>query len=234
LVKFVEIFAKNSDILANKLKAVADGNTAHDIAPYLMRCSLDIIVQTSSSLDINAQSDSDDSTLNNMKTIIDTTAVRIMKPWLLIDWILKATELGKKYYKAVNCEHDKINNEIERMKRMRETAEKTGQNDEKPSLIQQLTQYADIRKEDIVGEIFTIKGAGTETTSNACGFVLALLADNQNLQDRVMQEQQDIFGDDFLRSVTSDDLPRMVYLEQVDKCLLHFSLFSRIVAIFLH
>jgi cytochrome P450 len=39
---FVENFAKNSDILTNKLKALADGVTVHDIAPYLMRCCLNL------------------------------------------------------------------------------------------------------------------------------------------------------------------------------------------------
>jgi cytochrome P450 len=178
LENFVENFAKNSDILANKLQALADGITAHDIAPYLFRCSLDIIVQTSSRLEINAQNNNDESTLNNFIRIIDTTALRLMKPWLLIDWIFNATELGKKYYKAVTCEHDRISTEVERIKRMRKTEEYRGQNNEKPSLIELLIQYGDISKEEIVGEIFTIKGAGTDTTSNACGYVLALLGEN--------------------------------------------------------
>jgi cytochrome P450 len=234
LETFVEIFAKNSDILANKLKALADGNTAHDIAPYLMRCSLDIIVQTVSSLDINAQNGSDDSILNNIKTIIDTTTLRIMKPWLLIDWIFKANVVGNKYEMAVKYVHDVIINEIAKLKTLRETAEKTGQNDEKPSLMELVIKYGDISKEDIVGEIASIIGAATETTSIACGYVLALLGDNQHMQERVMQEQQDIFGDDILRPVRSDDLPRMVYLEQVGNCLLRSSTLSRIVAIFLH
>ena len=115
LETFVENFAENSDILANKSKALADGITAHDIAPYLMRCTMDIIVQTSSRLDINAQNGNDDSTLNNMRTTVDTTAVRMIKPWLLIDWIFNATELGKKYYKAVKCERDKIINVVGRI-----------------------------------------------------------------------------------------------------------------------
>jgi hypothetical protein len=63
LETFVDNFAKNSDILANKLEALADGITAHDIAPYLMRCTLDIIVQTSSMVEINAQNGNDESTL---------------------------------------------------------------------------------------------------------------------------------------------------------------------------
>jgi cytochrome P450 len=120
------------------------------------------------------------------------------------------------------------------MRKRRDTAEKRGQNDEKRSLLDLLLQYGDNNKEEIAGEIGTIIGAGIETTSNACGYVLALLGENQHIQERVMQEQQDIFGDDILRPVRSEDLPRMVYLEQVGNCLLRSTIFSRTVAIFLH
>jgi len=73
-------FSQNSDNLSNKLKALADGITVHDIAPYLIRCTLDVIIQTSSRLYINAQNGNDESTLNNITTIVDTTSVRLMKP----------------------------------------------------------------------------------------------------------------------------------------------------------
>jgi len=234
LETFVESFAKNSYILANKLKALADGITVHDISPYLIRCTLDIILQTAARVDSNAQNGNDDSTLNSFTTVLNTMSLRIMKPWLLIDWIFNATELGKKFHRDVKSVHDKLNNEVKRIKRKGETAENTGQNNEKPSLIHLLIHYGDISKEEIVGEIASIVGAGTETTSNACGYVLALLGENQHIQERVMQEQQDIFGDDILRTVRSDDLPRMVYLEQVGNCLLRSYLFSAIVEIFLH
>jgi hypothetical protein len=180
---------------------------------------------------MNVQTGNDESTLNNFTVIIDTMALRYLKPWLLIDWIFNASELGKKYNEAFQCVHGIMINEIVKKNGMRETTDTRGLNDEKPSLMDLLIQHADISKEEIVGEILTIIGAGTETTSSACGYVLALLADNQHIQARVMQEQQDIFGDDILRAVGSDDLPRMVYLEQVGNCLLRPSLFSRIVAI---
>jgi cytochrome P450 len=215
LETFVDNVARNSDILANKLKALADGVTAHDITPCLIRCTLDILVQTSSSVEINDLSDNDDFTLNNFKTILDTSAMRFLNPWLLVDWIFKATELGKKYYKAVQCEHGKIINAIGKKKGMRETKHKCDLNDEKVSLITLLTKYAYINKEEIVEDIAIAVGAGTEAMANACGYVLVLLGENQHIQARVMQEQQDIFGDDILRPVRSDDLPRMVYLEQV-------------------
>ncbi len=109
---------------------------------------------------------------------------------------------------------------------MRETADNGGLNNEKPSLMDLIIQYAYISKDEIVGEMATIIGARAETTSTACGYVLALLGDNQHIQERVMQEQQDIFGDDILRPVRSNDLPRMVYLEQVGNWSLFYLLFS--------
>jgi cytochrome P450 len=123
-------------------------------------------------------------------------------------------------------------NEIVKKKKMRETTNTKGVNDDKPSLMDLLIENGDIRKEEIVGEIASLIVAGTETVSNACAYVLALLGYNQHIQEMVMQEQHDIFRDDILRPVRSDDLPRMVYLEQVGNCLLRSSLFSRLVVIF--
>jgi hypothetical protein len=94
---------------------------------------------------------------------------------------------------------------------MKENADNRSLNDKKPSLMDLPMQHSDISKEDILGEIATI----TETAPTACCYVLALLGENQHIQARVMQEQEDIFSDDILRPVRSEDLPRMVYLEQV-------------------
>ena len=134
--------------------------------------------------------------------------------------------MGKNYYKVIEREHGKIINAAERRERMREIADKGRLNDEKPSLMDHIIQCGSNSNEEIAAEIFNLIGAGTETTSTACGYVLALLGDNQNIQARVMQEQQDIFGDDVLRPVRSNDLPRMVYLEQVGNWSLFSSLFS--------
>ena len=91
-----------------------------------------------------------------------------------------------------------------------------------------------MRRGEIVGETANIIFGETENISTACGYVLALLGENQLIQEMVMQEQQDIFRDDILRPVRSDDLPRMVYLEQVGNCLLRSYLFTKIIAIFRH
>jgi cytochrome P450 len=122
------------------------------------------------------------------------------------------TKLGTKFYNSVKHCHDTINNVILRNKITREAADKRDLHHEKPSLMDILLQYGEMNKDDIIGELTTIASAGTETT---CCYVLALLGKNQHIQEKVMQEQEDIFSDDILRPVRSEDLPRMVYLEQV-------------------
>jgi hypothetical protein len=42
LETFIENSAKKSHTIENKLKCLADGVTAHDIAPYIIRCILDV------------------------------------------------------------------------------------------------------------------------------------------------------------------------------------------------
>jgi hypothetical protein len=98
LEMFVENSAKNSDILANNLKDLADGVTTHDTVPYLTRCTLDIIIQTISNVDINAQNSNDESTLNNITTILDTSAMKFLKPWLFIEWIFRYTFVNSLIY----------------------------------------------------------------------------------------------------------------------------------------
>jgi cytochrome P450 len=67
---------------------------------------------------------------------------------------------------------------------MRKIANKRELNDEKLSLMDLLIQYGDINKEQIVGEITTIIGAATDTTSTACGYVLVLLVEKKHIQAR--------------------------------------------------
>ena len=49
-------------------------------------------------------------------------------------------------------------------------------------------------------------------------YMLALLWENQQFQVRVMQEQQEILVHDILRTMTSEHLPTILYLEQLTPC----------------
>jgi cytochrome P450 len=67
----------------------------------------------------------------------------------------------------------------------------------------------------VIGETSSVAGTGAKTTSITCCFVLALLCKHQDIRDRVLEEQKDMFWEDFQRPVTTEDLPLVTYLEQV-------------------
>jgi len=58
----------------------------------------------------------------------------------------------------------------------------------------------------------------TVKASYIFSYILALLWEKQPIQARVMQEQQEIFVHDILRTMTSEYLPTYMYLEQVMPC----------------
>lgn len=73
---------------------------------------------------------------------------------------------------------------------------------------------ANITESEIKEEVDTIMFEGHDTTAAGSSFVLCLLACHQDIQERVWEEQQQIFGDS-KRSATFADTLQMNYLERV-------------------
>jgi hypothetical protein len=95
------------------------------------------------------------------------------------------------------------------------TADNRSLNDEKPSLWIFPCSILTSAKRTFLPKLFPLQVQEQKLHLTACCYVLALLGENQHIQARLMQVQEDIFSDDILRPVRSEDLPRMVYLEQV-------------------
>ncbi|XP_073833000.1 cytochrome P450 4g1-like [Musca autumnalis] len=68
---------------------------------------------------------------------------------------------------------------------------------------------------DILDEVNTIMFEGHDTTAAGSSFALCLLGIHQDVQQRVFEEQQAIFGDDLNRDCTFADTLQMSYLERV-------------------
>ncbi|CAH0394506.1 unnamed protein product [Bemisia tabaci] len=69
---------------------------------------------------------------------------------------------------------------------------------------------------DKIDEALTFMVAGSETTAQTNCFVLLMLAIHPEYQEKVIEEQYNIFGNAD-RSITLDDLDKMEYLEQAIK-----------------
>lgn len=73
---------------------------------------------------------------------------------------------------------------------------------------------ANITEEEIKEEVHTIMFEGHDTTAAATSFVLCMLACHPAIQDKVYEEQHDIFGN-VKRAATFTDILQMNYLERV-------------------
>nr|CAD7615673.1 unnamed protein product [Timema genevievae] len=93
---------------------------------------------------------------------------------------------------------------------------------DRPSLIDSMIQLIEknecpLTRKEIIGEINWTIMAGMETTSTSLSFTMMLLGFHQDVQRKVQEELDAVFGDDLERSVSMEDLNNLKYTEQVIK-----------------
>jgi cytochrome P450 family 4 len=224
LDQFVENFSKNSSILVGQLSSKCDGK-AFDVYPFISLCTLDVICETAMGTTVNAQLVDDGEYVRNVLRSLQLISERFMRPWLTADWIFNLTQLGKEQAATLKYMHGNVQQVVsEKMAKFYASGRQKTQVDDlqsvkrkKLSLLDLLIEDEQLTPDEIHDEVVTIVAAGSETTATTCCFVLALLGVHQDIQERVMEEQRSVFGDDIHRPVTCEDLPNMPYLEQVIK-----------------
>jgi cytochrome P450 family 4 len=222
LRNFVDNFAKNSLILTERLETAADGQS-FDIFRYIGDCTFDVLFETAFAYNINVQRGGNTSLAKKILRINDILTQRCTNPLLLIDAIFKLTETSKEFAQLNDVIHGVVAKIIrERSDTLRESGRHVVRVEDaedvqetKPVLLDVLLADGQLSEYDIRGELLTALLAGTETTATTCCYVLCALSDHQQVQQKVLEEQRHIFGEDFLRPVVADDVLRMVYLEQV-------------------
>jgi cytochrome P450 family 4 len=222
LDQFVENFSKNSSILVDQLSSKCDGKT-FDVYPLISLCTLDVICETAMGTTVNAQLVDDGEYVRNVLRSLQLLSERFMRPWLTVDWIFNLTQLGKEQAVTLKYLHGNVQQVVsEKMAKFHASGRQKTQVDDlqsvkrkKLSLLDLLIEDEQLTPDEIHDEVVTIVAAGSETTATTCCFVLALLGVHQDIQERVMEEQGSVYGEDIHRPVTCEDLPNMPYLEQV-------------------
>lgn len=169
-----------------------------------------------------------------------TMSERIVRPWLLLDWIYRLTEtasaeLNQKqqldtFTQKVNKQTNNLfemqnKNKILIVSRfqmidMRREALQRGEVPERKCLLDFMLEISDnnpiFTDRDIINEACTFMLAGQDSVGAATAFCLFLLAQNPDCQQRCMDELNDIFENDN-RDPTMKDIREMRYLEQCIK-----------------
>ncbi|XP_066945976.1 cytochrome P450 4C1-like [Macrobrachium rosenbergii] len=230
LEDFVEVFNAESLKMVAKLRARADGEPFNAF-PYVTRCTLDIICETAMGTSINAQDDEGDNTyVNAIYKIGYMTQQRVANAWQHSDLLYWLSGYAKERDSVIKITHDfSLKTIRERRKLFQERTEKSGQEKEEESngpkkrlaFLDLLLEYskkgeANLSDEDIREEVDTFMFEGHDTTTAAINWSLFLLGLHPEVQSKVHEELDSVFGDSD-RPVTTEDLRNLKYLENCIK-----------------
>ncbi|XP_069680205.1 cytochrome P450 4C1-like isoform X3 [Periplaneta americana] len=227
LENFVPIFAKNCDILVNKLKKEI-GREVFDIYPYISACTLDIICESAMGACVNAQKyeNSDYVTaVNKMKAILSE---RLAKPFLALDFIFNFTKWSKLQKKSLDIIHGFTKKVIRERKqqRLKNIQEHFPEDDvyfgqkKRIAFLDMLLDVSEdgnkMTDEEIQEEVDTFMFGGHDTITATISTSLYLLGLHPEIQDRAYEELKGIFKESD-HSPTVKDLKNMKYLHMVIK-----------------
>jgi len=235
LETYVDVFNKNATIMADLLKKELV-KEKFDIAHYVDKCTLDIICETAMATSVDAQLNEESEFTRSLKIVSDAILVRAFKPWLFPNIVFNMSPLGRKYHEHV----DYINNFVDKVITTKKKALEQGK-EEKPNpksseqeteenyfgtkkrlvFLDLILQYAKeysihLTDKDVRDEVNTFMFAGHDTTASTTSFAIYLLASHPEIQEKVVEELNSVFGDSD-RNPTYQELLGLKYLEQVIK-----------------
>nr|XP_042910442.1 cytochrome P450 4V2-like isoform X2 [Parasteatoda tepidariorum] len=232
LEDFVPVFSDQSNILVSRLRKL-EKDSWTDVVPLITACTLDIICETAMGVRINVQSGGCKEYVQAIHKIGDIFLFRILRPWLLLDFIFKLTPSGRQFFKNVNVIHrftrkvirEKKSEMIENNHLVKEwnviANDSPSNTSRRKAFLELLLEHhikdPSFTEEDIREEVDTFMFEGHDTTAMAISWALYFVGLDKHVQEKIHEELDGIFEGDNERDIDRDDLMRMKYLECVIK-----------------
>ncbi|XP_032663022.1 cytochrome P450 4C1-like isoform X2 [Odontomachus brunneus] len=217
---FCDIFVNRSLVFTEELEHMVNGEV--DLSQHILKCTLDSISGTS--LGTELQLKKIEQYLNAIVRVKQIITYRLRNIFLLSDFIFNLTSLSREQQKNLNFIYS-VTEEVIQQNAMDNLVGNKIQS-AKPSrrrLVDILMETSDEGKKftrnEIIDEINTIVGAGTDTTAIALNFIIFMLANFPEIQQKVYEELLEIYDTQDPKSVPVDfkDLQHMNYLECIIK-----------------
>ncbi|XP_002738927.2 cytochrome P450 4V2-like [Saccoglossus kowalevskii] len=229
---FVGVFNEHSSVLVTKLNNYA-GKEEFNVFPLITHCVLDIICETAMGIKTNAQVDCDSDYVQAVSGMSTVLQDRMKSPWFWPDTFYNLTEDGKKHGKFLQILHKMTNKVIkdrsaELSKHLASQGQTVTEDTEMTTIggrkhlafLDMLLYMHEADPEftftDIREEVDTFLFEGHDTTAAALTWATYLIASHPEVQERIFEELDGIFGDSN-RPVTMDDLKEMKYLDNTIK-----------------
>ncbi|XP_063537245.1 cytochrome P450 4c3-like [Cydia strobilella] len=215
--EYLAVFAAQADVLVEKLDSMV-GKGDFDVLKFITACTLDIVFETAMGERMDVQEKPDTPYLRARHTVMTILNMRFFKVWLQPDFLFNLTSYAKEHDESIKLTH-KFTDEVVKKKRMEYEKNKHNNNTDgklKAVLYLLFGREIEFTDEQLREHIDSITIAGNDTTALTIAYTLMLLGMNKDAQEKVVEEQREIFGDS-KRGATKEDIPQMMYLERVIK-----------------
>uniref|UniRef100_A0A1W7R8Y7 Putative cytochrome p450 cyp3/cyp5/cyp6/cyp9 subfamily n=1 Tax=Aedes albopictus TaxID=7160 RepID=A0A1W7R8Y7_AEDAL len=228
LESFVPIFCNATKNMLQRLDAIPAGETIN-IMEYLSRCTLEMTCATTFEFDVNDFPKVDE-LLDYMERFFYYGAKRMLKFQYHQDFVYRWTQdyreqtSVRKFLDAygVQLYNDAHERYTKGLLTNDQTEDDNNEGFRKPQLFVNQIFTNTLRKfdrEEIIHNIFTIVGAGTDTSATEVSYTLLQLAMYPGYQQKVYEEIMDIFPETEPH-ITPESLKRLQYTEMVlNECL---------------
>ncbi|KAI7815653.1 cytochrome p450, partial [Rhyzopertha dominica] len=224
LQSFVETFKSCGDILIKKLQQEV-GKPATDIHKLITLCALDTICESAMGIKVNAQFDEDSVYTKTIDEYLRIALKRKLSAWKTFNVLYKYSDDYKKSEELVRMLHQFTGSVI--TQRKNELGQEKGHS--KSTKMSRKTAFLDLlleinsktdyllSDEDIREEMDTFMFAGHDTVSSALSFLLYEVARHTDVQEKIVDELKETFGNDFSTDLSYEGIKRMQYLSCVIK-----------------
>ncbi|NXO69306.1 CP4V2 protein, partial [Phainopepla nitens] len=227
---FLEVMNEQGNILVKKLENHVD-KEPFNVFMDITLCALDIICETAMGRNVGAQKNRDSDYVSAIYRMGDLIQRRQMSPWLWPDFLYILFKEGREHKRNLSILHNFTDTVIaEKAEELKSTEQKKHDNDghceesgskKRKAFLDMLLNATDdegkkLSYRDIREEVDTFMFEGHDTTAAAINWVLYLVGHNPEVQKKIHKELDEVF-ENTERSVTTDDLKSLRYLECVVK-----------------
>jgi len=217
------VFNIQGRILADVLleDSTKNGGKPLNIFPYITRCTLDVILETAMGVQMGTQQARISEYCDTINNMVHVCQQKQILPWLQNEFLFQASSYKKPYDKALHALHKFTRTVIyERRKKYQVGSQQNAENTTKGRvsfldilISATLPDGSKLKDSDIQEEVDTFMFEGHDTTACGLSWLLYLLGKHPEIMAKVVQEQKDVFKDDYDQDVTMEHLSKMKYLE---------------------
>ncbi|XP_052751591.1 cytochrome P450 4d2-like [Galleria mellonella] len=227
LQNFLPVFFKNERILRKKLGKIADGSDI-DLFPLVALAALDNVTESIMGVPVNAQTDTESKYVKAIERVSQIVAVRMRNALAGIEATFRLLSMKREQDSGLKILHGQSNSVIETRRNELKKLNTNRLSDASEFGIKNKHAFLDllllaevngkpIKDEHVREEVDTFMFEGHDTTTSGIVFCLYNISNRDDVQQKLFDEQKQIFGDDLERDPTYSELQQMKYLEMVIK-----------------